>query len=160
MEFYPVSAFQPCKGGALGCIRAPRNRIKNCDFSWQITCWFVQKLKGKNVSSIICYHTSQSLVSQYPISKWNLSLRILTRIEIHNIIIEKNLFRSIIKFFSSIFRVGKCFSQFWGKKSRKFGLGLGPNFFPKLSPPPPPKKKPTKNHWHIPLLFLNIGVQW
>ena len=102
------------------------------------------------------YHMSQSLVSKYPISKWNLSLRILTRIEIHNIIIEKKLSRSIIKFFSSIFRVGKCFSQFWEKKSRKFGLGLGPNFCPKLSLPPP-KKKP---HWLNPLLFLNTGVQW
>ena len=61
------------------------------------------------------YHTSQLLVSKYPISKWNLSLRILTRIEIPNIIIEKKLSRSIIQFFSSKFRVGKCFSQFWEK---------------------------------------------
>ena len=89
------------------------------------------------------YHTSQSLVSKYPISKWNLSLRILTRIEIHNIIIEKNLSRSIIKFFSSIFRVGKCFSQFWEKKIEEIRIRTGAEFLPKIEPPPPPKKKPT-----------------
>ena len=114
----------------------------------QITCWFVEKLKGKNVSSIICYrlyHMSQSLVSKYPISKWNLSLRILTRIIIHNIIIEKKnyLDHSYIFFFFK-FRGWEIVQSILEKKIEEIRIRTGAKFLPKIEPPPPPKKTNKK----------------